>query len=633
MKSIFIVPLIIAILLIVLLVFIPAYLERLSIANRAKRERSIDQLRNLERDARRLERLMAPYLRARSAAYHAIADRANELLADLQANLPHVDAMINHLGCPQVFGYLLPLQHFLSAPRDVTIIISDQRQLNRIEAEFLAAEYTVTEVQKLLDSFAMVPQRLAEEREKWRQRLAELQQTIDRERADGIDALDDFGRDISAARGFLSSTGQGAETGAALGAVDDAAVALESAVQTLTGAEGRAQELQRERAALDHRLRRVATELDNAQVANKAGPAAADLPQIRPLLRRAAALLNESAMDHRRRREFNAAGADVTTAGQLIKIGRDLAQANGLVRQLSERDVEAGSGVAINGLRNELNALLEKLQSEHGDGQSAMADAALASQAAKLRTRAESLVRQQDEIIAGLLREATATRDKLETAWSSGQTMLRLADDEPLARRYSRLLNQFEAARQKPAALEEFRRDVAIFETAWTQWVNRVQTTSILIPRLRSIVPDLIDKALLVAEPWSCLVEDVKFIQQRAADFETTQAKFSTVHHRREAELIIDQLENIDRDISTRFEQLQERATRLQFLEDDVNEIVNLAARDMGEPSVEHPDRPKWDRILRIIDHHLRSAHAAHHYEDASVALLRAADAANKLAL
>jgi len=39
------------------------------------------------------------------------------------------------------------------------------------------------------------------------------------------------------------------------------------------------------------------------------------------------------------------------------------------------------------------------------------------------------------------------------------------------------------------------------------------------------------------------------------------------------------------------------------------------------------------DRGLRLIDHHTRSAHAALHYEDASVALLRAAETANKLAL
>lgn len=632
-KSLIIIALIVIIILIVLLVFVPAIIERVSVSNRARREKSINQLRKLERESRRLERLLAPYLRARSAAYHDVATRAFELFDQLQADFKHSADLVSLVRCPQVYGFLLPVQHFFAAPQDVSLIVSDFRQLKRIKADLVGIENLLAEIQLLFDSLSAVPHQVIEKREKVRQRLENIQRTVDQERDAGIEALDDFRRDIATVREMLASAQGDVEALSTLGAIDDAAFALESAESKLSDAEVRAQELQRERAALDHRLRRAATELDNTQAANKAGPAAADLPQIRPLLRRAAALVNESAQDHRRRREFNAAGADVTTAGQLIKIGKDLALANSMVRVLIERDVDMGSNEAVRGLWSDLNNLLDKLPANQSDGQRALADAALASQAAKLHTRAETLTRQQDEVIAGHLRQATAIKDGLERSWNSAQALLRLADDEPLTRRYSRLLQQFEEARLRPSALDEFQRDVAVFQMTLNQWFGRVQSTKALIPTLRSSLPGIIDEALETADEWNCLTEDVTFIQQRAADFETAQAKFASAQHRQDAEVVMDHLANIDKDIAARFAQLKERAGRLNFLESDVNEIVLLATRDLGEPSTEHPERPKWERTRLIIDHHLRSAHAAHHYEDASVALLRAADAANKLAL
>jgi hypothetical protein len=47
----------------------------------------------------------------------------------------------------------------------------------------------------------------------------------------------------------------------------------------------------------------------------------------------------------------------------------------------------------------------------------------------------------------------------------------------------------------------------------------------------------------------------------------------------------------------------------------------------------DHPDRRKRERALTLIAHHTAQAHNAARYEDASLALLRAADVANKLAL
>lgn len=632
MDSLIVAVLTILIVILILVIFVPAYLEKLSRQNRLRRDELHAQLLSIERDSRRYERLLSPYLRTRSAAYLDLASQAADGLKALMESMVNQSVSLDELRCPEVFDYLLPVQHFILRPDHIGAIVTDTRRLRSLTTGMSRLIDSSTSVQAALDSLVALPEKLAAVRIDLERRLKALEATINREREEGIEALDDFLRDGASIRRFLEEAEGSARPGAILAELDGGAVALQSAESALAEAESRAGELQRERMALDRRLRRVATELDGLQVSNKSGPAATDLPQIRPLLRRAAALLNESAQEHRRRREFNAAGADVSTAAQLVNFGRDVNTTVLQVRVLIERDDGGDFSEAIADLRRDLDGLLGQLRDERAD-HAALGDAALASRAAQLRTRADTLIRRQDDRVALLTREAAAAREKLTATWENGQSLLRLSEDDALSRRYSRLLNQFEEAQGKPAALEQYRQDVKLFEGVWHQWVGHVQETGTRITRLRSNLLGLIDEALTTAEPWNCLAEDVTYIQQRAANFETAQAKFAAVHFRREAESIMDQLQAIDTDIEARFLQLKDRAKRLQFLESDVDQIVDLVTNDVVVLQPDDPQRAKWDRTLRIIDHHIRSAHAALLYEDASVALLRAADAANKQAL
>lgn len=632
-ESLLITLLITLIMLLLLVLGVPAYLERLSVRNRTERDRYATEFRDIERKLRRFERLLIPYSRTRSVAYHSLASEGTALIASLGNELKAAEAVLASLRCPQVFGYLLPVQHFLRAPGHMEAIVSDARLVGQLKSRIEALNDRIMDVAQVFDILAAIPERLGTDRETLRQRLTAIEAVIDREQREGIEALDDFVRDTTAVRRVLDDGGRISATGLPLAELDASALALESAAARLTEAEARAADLERERVALDRRLRRIATDLDSAQMTTKAGPTMDDMPQIRPLLRRAAALLNESAPDHRRRREFNAAGADVSTAAQLITFSRDLLSADRQARLLVERDDGLSLSDPIVGLRSELSELLEWLGREEIDSPSALAGSALAGRAAQLRTRAETLVRRQDDTIAELTREATDTKVRLTRAWDAGQNYLRLDADDPLVRRYANLIAQFDEAQRRPAALEKFRRDVNAFESVYDTWVSRVQATRARIGRIRSSLPNLIDEALNAAAPWNCLVEDVKFIQQRAADFETMQAKFNAVKYRREAESIMDQLETIELEINERQTQLKDKAARLDYLQIEVSEIVGLALGDAGDIQADHPEKSKMDRGLRLIDHHTRSAHAALHYEDASVALLRAAETANKLAL
>ena len=634
MESLIIALLVILIILVVLVIFIPAYLERQARGNLAQLTQQAAELNTLVRDLRRIERRAATYARTRSAAYRQGVAAMSEQTSALSTQLNSLNTLLSQVRGPEVFDYLLPVKHFMLRPDHIGLILSDAGRLRHTRAALIEANDTLGQARALLDELSRLPERLAGERDRLAQRLAAIDAAVNRERGQGIDALDDLKRDSEAARRLLSQSEQASATDAALATLDESALAQEQAAAHLAELEARTADLAREREALDERLRRATTELDNTQAFRKGGPEAANaLPQTRPLLLRAAALLNESAPAHRRRREFAAANADVAAATRLIALARDLSLTDQQARTLEERDDGVSLSEAIGSLRRELAELLDRMGNETVDGASALADAGLAGRAARLRTRAENLSRQQDEIIAGLEQEAALTRERLDRVWDAGQHLLRLAEDDPFARRHARLLAEYEAARRQPAALEQFRGHVAEFERSWDQWVTRVQATRALIGRLRERLPLLVDEAKAAADPWLCLAEYVIAIQQRVADFETTQAHFGAAHHRRIAESLMDQLETIDQDIQNRFAELNDRAARLNYLESDINQLIALAAENRNELETEPPDQPKWERAMRVINHHVRAAHAAQHYEDASVALLRAADAANNLAL
>lgn len=621
------------IVLVVVVVFIPAYLERLARVNVTQRDHYRRELQDLDREERRLERLLAPYRRAQSEAYQEAVGHVDAQLAHIRTEIDALGLLLDSLQCPQLFDYLLPIQHFALAPGHVKAIWDDSRNLKRVKLQFETTSGHVVKAREAFDHLTSMPNRLRAQRDVLAQRLRSLESMVARERNAGIEALDDFARDAATVRRLVDEAGQAAGQELALTELDAVALALQQAGTTLSEAELRAAELERERVTIDRRVRRAATELDNAQATAKSGQDMEIVPQVRPILRRAAALLNESAHEHRARREFNAAGADVTTAVQLITFGRDLQLAQKQIALLGERDDGASLATPISDLRKEMAELLDHLESEGMNSVSPLGDAAVAGRAARLRTRADTLVRQQEAMIAELSREAARTKEQLEHAWTIGQNLLPLSPDDPLYRRYMNLEARFAEAQQKPAALEQYRRDVAAFEGVWEAWVARVQATRALVTRMRESIPGLVDEALALAEPWACLIEDVKFIQQRAADFETLRARFNDSHLRRESESIMEQLEAADGDIAVRLSRLRERAARLAYLESDVSQILELASGSDGQLPADDPERPRWDRTIRLIDHHIRSAHAAGHYEDASVALLRAAEAANKLAL
>lgn len=623
--------LIILIILLVLVVFLPAWLERTSRANRSRREEHAVELASHRRDARRLELALQPFEQTQSAAYREAAAVADERIQTLLTRLDALSHTIDTLQIPQVFGYLFPIQHFFVAPRDAGAIVADTRRLRQARAESAAAAEAAESARAALDELTALPQRMSSQRTALARRLSDLESAAAREREAGIIALDDLTRDATAIRARLERYQQQARRDAPVADLDGGAVALEAASAALDEAEARAAELARQRAALDERINLASAALDNVQAANKGGSGAdGTSDKVRPLLLRAAALLNESAPDHRRRREFNAAAADVAAADRLIAVARDLTAAGRNARLLVQRDDGAALHPAIATLREELSQLYDRL------GQEAMSDEgvnALAGRSAQIRARAETLTRRQDEAIAELEQEAMITREQLERSWAAAQRLLPLADDDPLARRRVRLLDDFQAAQRRPAELEKFRQDVAAFEGVLEPWVTRVQATRARIGRLRGRLPDLIDGVLATAARWQCLNESVVFIQQRAADFETAQARFAAVDHRRQAESLMEQIEAIEADVEERAAQVDDWAGRLHFLEDDAKQIVELAGADVAAFPADHPDRVRWDKALKLIDHHIRSAHAATRYEDASVALLRAADVANKLAL
>jgi hypothetical protein len=616
------------IVLVVVVVFVPAGLERRANHNRAARQRYTTEMRAIEGDARQLKQTLALYRRVQSDAYRNALSAATGRLAALDAHLAAAARLLDGVIAPEIFDYLLPAQHFILFPRDIGAVAGDTRQLGRARSELQVAAAALVEAEAVVTALALLPGRLASERAALETRLDRLNETLSRERADGIIALVDCDDDAARARSLLAEQAAVARDGP-LRDQDAGAALLATAAPLIDDLEATVAGLVRQREQLDEHLRRAAAGLDDAQVGSKTGPEATDAPPpLKPLLRRAALLLNETAPDHRRRRDFDAAHAAIAAAEHLIATSRDLAAADQVARQLARRDDGVSLNEPIAAYRREVDTALGDLV---GQGAAERVDDAFVARAAGLHRKGEILLGRQNEVIAGLEREAGAVRQRVARDWEASRSLLALDGDDPLARRYERLLARYEEARRSPAALEQFRQEATDFERTLNPWMARLVATHERISRNRVALPELIDVALATAGPWQALGEHVTFIKQRVADFETARSHFAQATRRRDAERLMDELEAVEREVAARLALLQDQATRLRFLEADVDQIVAMTGTEAAALTPDHPDWAKQERMRQLIAHHKTTAHTAKRYEDASLALSRAADLANKL--
>lgn len=638
MESLFLTLIVVTILLLFLLVLIPAGLEILSRRNRRQRSAADHEMQRLVREASRLDLALRPYGRLRSAAYQDAAENAAAALGALDDSLGAAEELIELLKCPAVDEKtLLPLSHFVDHPGHGGFILNDVGRLRAVRAELAAAAAAAAATRAAIAAIEGLPAQLADERAALSGRLAAVEATVAAERAAGIHNLDDLTRDAAGVGRLLGEWARLAADGATDAALDEGAQALETAAARLDELESRANTAAADRAALDELLRRAANEMDEAALVIKSGPeastagsTAATPPQVRGPLRRAAALLNETAPAHRRRRDFAAAATAATEARRLIALSHDATVAERQARRLAERDDGVSLHEAIAEIQGEVRKIMDFLGRE-ATGEPGQGEAVWAGRAAQARARAESLTRRQNEAIAALEAEAEATRQRLEGEWAAAQRLLRLDADDPLSRRQARLRDAYAAAQRRPADLEQFRRDVAAFEAVVGPWVSRVQATRARIGRLREQLPGLIQEALDTAAPWRSLGGDVTFIQQRAIDFETLQANFAAVRHRREAETLMDAIEAVERDVAERADELQQRARRLREMEKEIDELISLLHGEDGQLPADHPDAPKREVALKRIAHHRERARSASHYEDAARALQLAVEQANRM--
>lgn len=631
-ESLFLTLLVVTIFLLIVLILIPAGLETLARRNRQQRAAARNHSRRLTREISRLDLALRPYVNMRSAAYLTVTTAAADSLEEMEARLDAADAVIADMACPRIDDKtLLPLSHFVKFPEDAGVILADRRRLRVVRAELAAASAAADATRAANTTIEGLPAQLAGEQAALAGRLAAVEATVAAERAAGIEHLDDLTRGAAGVGRLLGEGARQLTDEATPAMLDEGARTLETAAARLAELERRATAAAAERAALDELLRRVGSEMDEAAALIKSGPEAADVPpQVRGPLRRAAALLNESAPAHRRRRDFAAAGTAVNEARNLIRLSRDVTVTERLSRRLAERDDGVSLRDPIEEVQGELRRLLEFLARE-ATPEPGQGEAVWAGRAAQARARAESLVGQQNDVIARLEREAAATLERLESGWTAAQRLLRLAPEDPLSRRYVRLRDAYAAAQRRPADLEQFRRDVAAFEGVVGPWLSRVQGTRARIGDLRARLPELIQTAIDTAAPWRSLGADVAFIQQRAIDFETLQANFAAASHRREAETLMDAIEAVERDVDERANDLQLRARRLLEMELEIEQLTGMVLGPEGEIPADYPDRARVELALQRIAHHRERARSASHYEDAARALQLAVEQANRL--
>ncbi len=91
---------------------------------------------------------------------------------------------------------------------------------------------------------------------------------------------------------------------------------------------------------------------------------------------------------------------------------------------------------------------------------------------------------------------------------------------------------------------------------------------------------------------------------------------------------VMDRFERLETELRREYDQLADTAAHLRWLEDDLAKTLALVAVD-GEESA----APRRARTQQLIDHRVSQAHAAARCEDATQAMLWAAEMAQNLTM
>ena len=614
----------------ILLVGLPELLTWLARRNAQQRRQLIQAVRRLENDLTSLLRQLEPFRNLQAPQYRHTYEMITGLLANVQKSR-HDLVTTNVLRFPHIPTVVWPVRHFASHPQDAAGIVATFRRLRRLQRSLAAGNRTLAEAQAHLEELQQMPEQLRQESEALLARLESVQAILQEEQRQGVVALGKWraeqGRWQQSAQALRRRLGAAADI--SLEQADQLGQELDHVAAALTELEGGVQALQRDRLAFDARRGTVTAAL----------AALGDLPPpLKPVADVVHTVLAETA-DLRRDLAFDQAEPLLKTGQQWIELGRTFQSTEALVGQLLRLRDDSLDPAAINQVSSQLQRAYQSLASlnvlagrrpytplpAHIVSTVTSLVATLAQiqkQAASVQEQYKREAREQEQIVKGRAHE-------LVRAWNTLRRIIKLNNNEPLAKRYHSLLEQRPAANGRPAQLRAWALRAAELQHDILESAGYLQYRLNLIAEwMNQLSGFLRELDTNEATAWHCLQQQVAEIKQTGLALQQLWKEARGTGWLDETHERLDNVKLHYQKLQQDYEAMDRYLYQLNQMDGRIEETIGVV-----QQTADNIDPMTLSRMMELVTSNQQRAFEASTCQEAIELLQRAETFANQLAM
>ena len=613
----------------ILLIGLPELLVWLAGRNARQRRQLIQSVRHLENDLTHLLRQVEPFHNLQAPQYRHTYEMITGLLANVQKSRRDLVTM-SALRFPHIPTAVWTVRYFASQPQDAASIVATFRHLRRLRRSLDAAKRVLAEAQERLKELQRMPERFRQESEALLGRLEAVQTILQEEQRQGVVALEkwrtEHGRWQQSAQALQRRL---AAADISLEEADRLGQELAAVATALTQLEGSVQALHRDRLAFDARREAVTTSLAEL----------GDMPRpLKPVAEVVHTLLAETA-DLRRDLAFDEAEPLLKTCQQWIELGRTFYFTQTQVDELLRLRDDSLDPAAIDEVSSHLQRAYQSLASVNVlagrqpyaplpapvSGTIASLTAALVqiqAQAASVQDQFKRETKEQEQIVKGRAHE-------LVRAWNTLRRIIKLDNNEPLAKRYQSLMAQRAAANGRPAQLRAWALRAAELQHDILESASYLQhRLNVIAEWMNQLSAFLREVDANEAMAWSCLQQQVAEIK------EAGQALQHRWKNARATGWLDETHQRLD-DVKLHYQKLQQDYEAMDRYLYQLNQMDGRIEETMGmvQQTADNIDPMTLSRMMGLVISNQQRAFEAATCQEALELLQRAETFANQLAM
>jgi hypothetical protein len=344
--------------------------------------------------------------------------------------------------------------------------------------------------------------------------------------------------------------------------------------------------------------------------------------------------LLEEAEQQRGRQEFEAAGQILEVAQRFTDVSWGLHQTERELQRLVEIQPLSPLAAQIKGVLDQWPALVKQAHqlARPRTQNLAAALSAVAETAARIQGQSQRMVAEHQAAMDKVEGRADAALDQLAAAWEALQTVLPLAQPDPLADSYHALWPKREAAHGNPAALEAFILEAGQLTRHVTATRATLQDRQREMSGMLARLPAILAQAQVAAEDWLCLQRLAEQVAARRAVLENLYHEAFTPANRGTTREVA---ERQIADFSQQSAELNKVYDELLYEAREIGRFDKII-RDHWQAIQDNPaglDDAKVDRAVKMTDTQYERAMSAENCKDTRAALEKCLNYVEKLAL